>query len=117
MLEVCVTSNSCLGTPVRSHPVRMYRDAGFRLSVNPDDRAITTTTVAREYELWREIHGFTDQEFAEINADAVSAAFCDDETKARLSSSCRRRMALHRQAELHDAARVPARRESLHPRR
>jgi adenosine deaminase len=85
MLEVCVTSNSCLGTPVRSHPVRMYRDAGFRLSVNPDDRAITTTTVAREYELWREIHGFTDQEFAEINADAVSAAFCDDETKARLS--------------------------------
>lgn len=86
LLEVCVTSNSCLGTRVEEHPVRMYRDAGFRLSVNPDDRAITTTTVAREYELWREIHGFTDQEFAEINADAVSAAFCDDEIKARLSS-------------------------------
>lgn len=84
MLEVCVTSNSCLGTPVRAHPVRMYRDAGFHLSVNPDDRAITTTTVAREYELWQGIHGFTDVEFAEINADAVSAAFCDDETKARL---------------------------------
>ncbi len=85
MLEVCVTSNSCLGTPVDAHPVRMYHDAGFLLSVNADDRAITTTTVAREYELWRQIHGFTDEEFGDINAAAVSAAFCDDATKARLS--------------------------------
>ena len=54
-LEVCITSNSCLGTPVESHPVRLYRDAGFRLSVNPDDRAITTTTVENEYRLWRDV--------------------------------------------------------------
>lgn len=85
MLEVCVTSNSCLGTPVPDHPVRMYQDAGFRLSVNPDDRAITTTTVAREYELWRSIHGFTSEELQEINLGAVAAAFCDGDTKARVA--------------------------------
>ncbi len=83
-LEVCVTSNSCLGTPVSTHPVRMYRDAGFKLSVNPDDRAITTTTVAREYELWRDHHGFTSAEFLDINLQAVDAAFCDDAMKADL---------------------------------
>ncbi len=86
-LEVCVTSNSCLGTPVAAHPVRMYRDAGFRLSVNPDDRAITTTTVAREYELWRAVHGFSNAEFREINLEAVAAAFCDDATKERLRAA------------------------------
>jgi len=84
MLEVCVTSNSCLGTPVVDHPVRMYHDAGIAVSVNPDDRAITTTTVAREYELWRDIHGFTDEEFAQINRAALEAAFCDEATKAKL---------------------------------
>ncbi|MCP4303444.1 MAG: adenosine deaminase [bacterium] len=84
MLEVCVTSNSCLGTPVVDHPVRMYRDAGFALSVNPDDRAITTTTVANEYELWRSCHGFTNSEFRDVNLQAVEAAFCDEVTKARL---------------------------------
>lgn len=87
LLEVCVTSNSCLGTPVADHPVRMYRDAGFRLSVNPDDRAITTTTVAREYELWRSVHGFTAAEFRDINLQAVEAAFCDDAIKTGLRAS------------------------------
>lgn len=87
MLEVCVTSNSCLGTPVAEHPVRMYRDAGFVISVNPDDRAITTTTVANEYDLWRNVLGFTDAEFREVNLQAVAAAFCDDATKTKLRKS------------------------------
>lgn len=87
VLEVCVTSNSCLGTPVADHPVRMYHDAGIAVSVNPDDRAITTTTVAREYRLWREVHGFTDAEFHAINLRALEAAFCDDTTKAQLRTA------------------------------
>jgi adenosine deaminase len=87
MLEVCLTSNSCLGTPVPEHPVRLYQDAGFRLSVNPDDRTITTTTVTREYELWRSIHGFGVDEFRQINLSAVDAAFCDEETKTGLRTT------------------------------
>ncbi len=83
-LEVCVTSNSCLGTPVPEHPVRLYQDAGFRLSVNPDDRAITTTTVTREYDLWRSIHRFDSDEFRQINLGAIDAAFCEEGTKAQL---------------------------------
>mgnify|MGYP001825262708 CR=1 FL=1 len=87
MLEVCVTSNSCLGTPVAEHPVRLFHDAGIAVSVDPDDRAITTTTVRREYELWRNAHGFTDAEFREINLRAVDAAFCGDEVKSRLRTT------------------------------
>jgi adenosine deaminase len=84
MLEVCLTSNSCLGTPIADHPVRMYYEAGLAVSVNPDDRAITTTTVSREYDLWRDEHGFTDEEFKEINNRAIDAAFCEENIKARL---------------------------------
>lgn len=87
ILEVCLTSNSCLGTPVPDHPVRLLYDAGFKVSVNPDDRAITTTTVAREYSLWRDSHGFTDTEFRQINLDAIDAAFCDDVAKRRLRAA------------------------------
>jgi adenosine deaminase len=81
-LEVCVTSNACLGLPVDQHPVRRLVDAGFVVTVNPDDRAITTTTTSRELALWAEHHGFTDAELAEVQADAVVAAFCDDATRA-----------------------------------
>ncbi len=84
MLEVCVTSNDCLGTPMRQHPVRLFHDAGIAVSVNPDDRAITTTTVEREYLLWRQLHGFTDEEFRSINLRALEAAFVDEGTKASL---------------------------------
>lgn len=86
MLEVCLTSNSCLGTPVPDHPVRLFHRAGAAVSVNPDDRSITTTTVAREYGLWRDVHGFDDDEFRQINLRAVDAAFCDGGTKAKLRS-------------------------------
>jgi adenosine deaminase len=84
MLEVCVTSNSCLGTPVAGHPVRMYHEAGLAVSVNADDRAITTTTVSREYDLWRDEFGFTGADFRGINCRAIDAAFCDETTKTRL---------------------------------
>jgi adenosine deaminase len=84
MLEICLTSNSCLGTPVSEHPVRLYFDAGFAVSVNPDDRVITTTTVGREYEIWRSVHGFSDTELHNINRAAIEAAFCGEETKGQL---------------------------------
>ncbi len=81
-LEVCVTSNACLGLPVEEHPVRRLVDAGFNVTVNPDDRAITTTTTSRELALWAEHHGFTDAELGDIQAAAVVASFCDDATRA-----------------------------------
>jgi adenosine deaminase len=84
-LEVCVTSNACLGLPLDQHPVRRLHDAGFVVTLNPDDRAITTTTTSREVALWAEHHGFTDDELAAVQQAAVAAAFCDDSTRADLA--------------------------------
>jgi adenosine deaminase len=83
-LEVCVTSNACLGLPVDEHPVRRLLDAGLVVTVNPDDRAITTTHTSRECALWADHHGFTDAELGATQRAAVAAAFCDDATKAEL---------------------------------
>ena len=84
-LEVCVTSNACLGLPVDQHPVRRLWDTGFVVTVNPDDRAITTTTTSRELALWAEHHGFTDDELLDVQRAAVAAAFCDESTRTHVA--------------------------------
>jgi adenosine deaminase len=83
-LEICVTSNECLGLPVDQHPLRDLVDAGLIVTVNPDDRAITTTTTSRECALWAEHHGFSDAELAACQGAALDAAFCDEATRARV---------------------------------
>jgi len=83
-LEICLTSNECLGTPVAAHPVRMLFDAGFRVTLNPDDRAITTTTSRREFELASAHHGFTDVELAACAERAAAAAFLPDDEREAL---------------------------------
>ena len=86
-LEVCLTSNACLGLPVEDHPVRRLLDAGFVVTANPDDRAITTTSTSHELALWATHHGFTDAELAACQQAAVAAAFCDEPTRAALAAA------------------------------
>ena len=77
-LEVCLTSNACLGRAVAEHPVRLLADAGFRICLNPDDRSITTTTASREHRLAAETHGFDRVELAAANERAAVASFLPD---------------------------------------
>jgi adenosine deaminase len=85
-LEVCVTSNACLGLPLEDHPVRRLFESGFGVTVNPEARAITTTTTSRELALWAEHHAFSDEELAAVQHTAVAAAFCDETTRATVSA-------------------------------
>ncbi len=88
-LEVCLTSNACLGTPVEQHPLRMLFDAGFKVTINPDDRSITTTTTSREIELARSIHGFTPVELSAVNERAALSVFGPDSLRRALASHVR----------------------------
>ncbi|MEM8706704.1 MAG: adenosine deaminase [Actinomycetota bacterium] len=89
-LEICLTSNACLGMPVADHPVRMLADAGFRIGLNPDDRSITTTSSRREFELAREVLGITDVEMAAMSERAAVAAFVSEDERAALVDRVRR---------------------------
>lgn len=88
-LEVCLTSNACLGTPVAEHPLRLLADAGFRVGLNPDDRTITTTSSRREFELARELLGVTDIEMAAMSERAAGAAFLSDDERTALIARVR----------------------------
>jgi len=85
-LEICLTSNACLGTPVENHPVRMLFDAGFRITLNPDDRSITTTSAAGEHDLAAEVHGFSPVELAALNERAVLSVFRSDSFRSTLAT-------------------------------
>ncbi|MDW3219272.1 MAG: adenosine deaminase [Acidimicrobiales bacterium] len=83
-LEICLTSNACLGLRVEDHPVRLLFDAGFRITLHPDDRAITTTSARREFELAAAHHGFTRVELAACAERAAVAAFLPDDERESL---------------------------------
>ena len=88
-LEICLTSNACLGQPVSGHPVRLLADAGFRVGLNPDDRSITTTSSRREFELARDILGIGDDALAAMSERAAVAAFLPAAERADLVARVR----------------------------
>ncbi|HVY48198.1 MAG TPA: adenosine deaminase [Minicystis sp.] len=51
-LEVCPSSNVQTGAvrDLASHPVKLYKDLGLRVTINTDNRLVTDTTVSEE--LW-----------------------------------------------------------------
>jgi adenosine deaminase len=88
-LEICLTSNACLGLPVERHPARMLFDAGFALTLNPDDRSITTTSTSREHDLASRVLGFSSLELAALNERAAIAAFLPPHRRDELAQRVR----------------------------
>lgn len=82
-LEVCPGSNIALGVygEWSDHPIAKLREAGVKVTVSTDDPPFFHTTMTHEFEKLHQTFGWGDAEFDEINANALSAAFCDAETK------------------------------------
>ena len=58
------------------HPIGLLYRAGFNVTINTDNRLMSRTSMTREIELLREVHGFTDDDVARVTVDAVQSAFC-----------------------------------------
>jgi adenosine deaminase len=86
VLEVCPGSNVVLGLypDFASHPIAKLRDAGVKVTVSTDDPPFFHTTMRREYEMLNKAFGWDADDFAALNATALTAAFCDDATRDRV---------------------------------
>jgi aminodeoxyfutalosine deaminase len=95
-LEVCPTSNLCLGVApdLPRHPFdRLYR-AGLDVSVNSDDPVFFNTNLSREYLRLHQTFGYTAAELAGLAVAALRHSFLPEPERAALEAS------FHRQLEV-----------------
>jgi len=87
-LEVCPGSNVVLGLfpGFDAHPIAKLRDAGVNVTVSTDDPPFFHTTMRREYEMLAQAFGWDADDFTALNETALNAAFCDEETRARVKT-------------------------------
>ena len=86
-LEVCPGSNVALNAVSgwEAHPIAALRAAGVKVTVSTDDPPFFHTTMSAEYEMLHRTFGWTEEDFIALNQTALAAAFCDEDTRARVS--------------------------------
>jgi adenosine deaminase len=90
-LEVCPTSNVCLGVypDYGAHPLRRLWDAGLLITVNSDDPPMFGTDLNREYEVLVDHFGFDADELERVSLNGLHASFLSPVEKARLEAEFR----------------------------
>jgi adenosine deaminase len=85
-LEVCPASNVGLGvfaTP-EDVPLRRIFEAGVPIALGADDPLLFGSRLARQYELARDVHGFTDAELAELARCSIRGSAAPADLQKRL---------------------------------
>lgn len=82
-LEVCPSSNLHTGMypTVEQHPVGLLHRAGFAVTLSPDNRLMSGTSMTDEFALVVEHHGFDIGDLRAVTLRAVEAAFCEAATR------------------------------------
>ena len=85
-LEVCPGSNVTLGVypNLSAHPIEKLRERGVKVTVSTDDPPFFHTTMRDEYLNLAKTFDWDEDVFAEVNETAAKAAFCDEDTRARV---------------------------------
>ncbi|WP_299937512.1 adenosine deaminase [uncultured Pelagimonas sp.] len=85
-LEVCPGSNVFLGVydALDQHPIEKLRDRGVKVTVSTDDPPFFHTTMRKEYAALVGVFGWDEEIFDQIDKNAVDAAFCNADTKAKI---------------------------------
>lgn len=88
VLEVCPGSNVALGVypSLETHSIETLRKAGVALTVSTDDPPFFHTTMTTEYQNLAKTFGYNEAIFAAFARTGVAAAFCDDQTRAALTT-------------------------------
>jgi adenosine deaminase len=76
-LEMCPSSNVQTGTvaSVREHPIHRLDRLGFRVTVNPDNRLMSATTLTREFALLAEAFDYSLEDVRRLGINAAKSVF------------------------------------------
>ncbi|MFN2167078.1 MAG: adenosine deaminase [Anaerolineae bacterium] len=88
-LEICPTSNLCLGVypSYEAHPLRHLWEQGLYVTVNSDDPPMFNTDLVREYQVLADRLGFTASDLERLSLNALQASFLTDSRKAALEQA------------------------------
>jgi len=76
-LECCLLSNVHTGAvaEMAEHPFRVFYDAGFRVTINTDDRLMSDTSMSKEFETAVRAFDFSIHDLEKITINAMKSAF------------------------------------------
>jgi adenosine deaminase len=85
-LEVCPASNVALGVApaAAAVPVRILFDAGVSIALGADDPLLFGPRLVSQYEIARDVHGFTPPQLARLARMSVHGSAAPGEVRARL---------------------------------
>jgi adenosine deaminase len=94
-LEVCPSSNVCLGVvpDLASHPFERLRAAGANVTVSSDDPPLFATTLTDEYQRLADAFGYDAETLAGLSLAALHASFLPSEEKAERERGFRQELA------------------------
>ncbi len=108
-LEICPTSNLCLGVArdLASHPFDRLHKSGVAVTVNSDDPPMFNTTLTDEYRRLAAAFGYGAGELAGFSLAALRHAFLPEEEKQALEEEFRLRFAKLGHALLGEPVALP----------
>ncbi|MFB0836263.1 adenosine deaminase [Arthrobacter halodurans] len=89
-LEICPSSNlqtgatAAFGEGIESHPFDLLYQTGFKVTVSPDNRLMSGTTLSDEFELLIEAFDYDLEDLLELTLNAAEAAFLPLEEREAL---------------------------------
>lgn len=85
-IEVCPTSNFDTGVyqHVEDYPIKRLLREGVAVTISTDNRTVSDTSLAQEYQFLQERFGFTPQDFLRCNINAALSAFLPAAEKVEL---------------------------------
>ncbi|MDQ7026125.1 MAG: adenosine deaminase [Anaerolineae bacterium] len=86
-LDICPTSNVCLGVvpDIQSHMLPKLLDAGLYVTINSDDPPMFNTTLTKEYQLLADTFQYDATMIEKLVMNGVHASFLSDAKKQRMA--------------------------------
>jgi adenosine deaminase len=85
-LEMCPSSNVQTGTvsSIAEHPIHNLDRLGFRVTVNPDNRLMSATSMTKEFALLAEAFDYTFADVSRLSSNAAKSAFAPYDVRRAL---------------------------------